>query len=86
MDLKSFDLLELVDRYNYLAEQYVKLVIDLTPKLDKFGKFRQELQVLSAEFAERGYKAETPEKLKKLIEDEINKRENQDGPKADTSP
>jgi hypothetical protein len=74
--LQSTDTLELVDRYNNLIKKYVELSVELAPKIEKFGKYRNELQILSAEFVRRGFKVDEPEGLKKLLEEEIKKREN----------
>ena len=74
--LQSTDTLELVDRYNNLIKKYVELSIELAPKIEKFGKYRNELQILSMEFVRRGFKVDEPESLKKLLEEEIKKREN----------
>jgi len=72
--LEEADILELRDRYNFLAQKYVELAIDLTPKFEKFGKYRKELQLLSAEFIRRGADLEDPVSLQKIIEEEIAKR------------
>ena len=74
--LQSTDTLELVDRYNNLIKKYVELSIELAPKIEKFGKYRNELQILSLEFVRRGFKVDEPESLKNLLEEEIKKREN----------
>ena len=74
--LQNTDTLELVDRYNNLIKKYVELSIELAPKIEKFGKYRNELQILSMEFVRRGFKVDEPESLKKLLEEEIKKREN----------
>lgn len=73
-NLETTDLLELVDRYNYLIKLYVPLAAEIAPKLEKFGKYRQELQIISAEFVRRGYKAEEPESLKQMIEAALEKK------------
>lgn len=73
-NLNETDLTELVERYNYLIKQYVPLAAEIAPKLDKFGKLRQELQVISSEFVKRGYKPEEPDSLLKMVEEELKKR------------
>lgn len=73
-NLESIDVLELVERYNYLIQVYVPLAAEIAPKLEKFGKIRQELQIISAEFVKRGYKVDESESLKKMIEEELKKR------------
>lgn len=74
MSLEDFDILELQDRYLYLMTEYVNLARELAPKLDKFGKYRKELQLLTVEFSRRGVTVEDPDSLKKLIEAELEKR------------
>lgn len=74
MSLEETDILELRDRYDYLIKKYVELATQIAPLLDKFGKHRQELQLISLEFQKRGLIADNPEELTKLIEDAINKR------------
>jgi hypothetical protein len=85
MSLKDTDTLELLDRYGFVAEKYVKLAIELAPKLEKFGKYRKELQVLTAEFVERDLKIEGTEDLESLIKEEIGKRSEQVDVKTDTN-
>jgi hypothetical protein len=74
MSLEDFDILELQDRYLYLMKEYVNLAIEIAPKMDKFGKYRKELQLLAVEFSRRGFTVEDPESLKKLVEAELDKR------------
>ena len=74
MSLEDADILELTDRYNYLIQQYAKLSIELADKLEKFGKYKKELETLTVEFGRRGASVEDPEPLKKLVEQEISKR------------
>ena len=74
MSLESADVLELMDRYTFLIHEYVKIAEELAGKLEKFGKYKQELQALSVEFVRRGVKPQDPQSLKKIIEDEILKR------------
>jgi hypothetical protein len=75
MSLEDTDILELVDRYNWLVQKYAPLALELAPKLEEFGRYKQELQMLTTEFARRGYTPEDPESLTKLIEEAIKKRE-----------
>lgn len=70
----NVELVDLVDRYNYLIKIYIPLAAEIAPKLDKFGKIRQELQVISSEFTRRGYVPESPEEFVKVVEEEIKKR------------
>ena len=74
--LENVDFLELLDRYNNLLHSYVNLAKDLAPQLEKFGKYRKELQIISVEFARRGYKPEESESLTKLVESELERVKN----------
>lgn len=73
--LETIDLLELVDRYNYLIQEYAKLSIELATKMEKFGKYKNELEIITAEFIKRGYNHKDPDHLVKMVEEEIKKRE-----------
>jgi predicted nucleic acid-binding Zn-ribbon protein len=64
---------ELLSRYSYLIEKYADSAKELAYQLDKFGKMRNELQFLSNEFISRGLEIKDPEKLIKVIEEELNK-------------
>lgn len=66
----------LLERYYVLMKQYCELAQEIAPKLEKFGKQRQELQEISAEFAARGVKPEDSVTLTALITQELQKREN----------
>lgn len=72
--LENVELLDLVDRYNYLIKEYVQLSMEIAPKLEKFGKHRNELQIISAEFVRRGYQPSEPDGLKRMVEEELGKR------------
>jgi hypothetical protein len=74
MSLESTDILELMDRYNYLVQEYVKLAGELVGPLEKFGKYKQELQAIIVEFVKRKVTPDDPEHLKKLVEEELIKR------------
>lgn len=74
MSLKDADTLELLDRFNYLVGKYVPLAVELAPKLEEFGKYRKELQLIVGELAIRGIKPKEPEELKKVIESAIEQR------------
>lgn len=76
MSLKEVDTLELVDRYNSLIKKYAELALEIAPKLEKFGKYKQELELLSVEFVQRGVQIQDPEGLKRLVEQELEKRKN----------
>ena len=66
----------LLERYYMVMKQYCELAQELAPKLEKFGKQRQELQELTVEFANRGVKPDDSQSLSNLIMQEIQKREN----------
>ena len=72
MSLEDADTFELKDRYDFLIQKYVLLAKDLVPMLDKFGKYRQELQLISVEFQKRGVNVEDPQSLVELLEGEKN--------------
>lgn len=57
----------LLGRYYQILEKYVSLASELAPKIEKFGKYKQELQMLTLEFSNRGVVAEDPESLIKLL-------------------
>lgn len=77
MSLESADTLELRDRYTYLVHKYVDLAMKLIPQLDEFGRYKKELEFLTAEFARRGVQFDDPEALTKLVEQEL--KRNTDG-------
>lgn len=67
---------EMFARYYDIMKKYCELASELAPKLEKFGKYRQELQDITTEFAKRGVKPEDPSTLTNLITQELQKREN----------
>jgi len=69
--LSSVDILELVDRYQFLLKEYIKLTSELIPVMDKFGKVRKELQLIVLELKERGKDIEDPEELKSFFEEKL---------------
>ena len=69
------DNMELLQRYNYLISKYVELARDLAPKLDSFGKIRQELQAITIEFVSRDIVPENSETLVSVIEKELQERQ-----------
>lgn len=82
--LDHVDILELTDRYNFLIRQYVELAAELAQKLEKFGKYKKELEILTVEFVNRGVKVEDDQSLVKFIEEEIkNRKKKEDEPPAD---
>lgn len=74
MSLKDTDTYELLDRFDYLLSQYVPLSSELADKLDKFGKFRNELQLIVVELQERGVAVNEPEALQQLVKTAIEKQ------------
>jgi hypothetical protein len=75
MSLKDSDTYELLDRFSYLLNLYAPLASELAEKLDKFGKYRKELQLIVVELKERGVDTQEPEELRSLIEEAIKKRD-----------
>jgi hypothetical protein len=75
VSLEDADTFELTDRYNYLVQEYVKLSVELAGKLEKFGKYKKELEMLTVEFVRRGVDVKDSEPLTNLIKDELEKRE-----------
>lgn len=67
MSLEGRELSELKDRYFYLIEKYVELSKELVKKFEKFGKYREELQLISSEFAKRHHSVEDPKNLEEEI-------------------
>lgn len=77
---------DLLSRYHDLIKRYAEMAKELAPKLDKFGKYRQELQEITVEFLNRGVKPEDPTSLVEVIQQEIDKRQiPQDGQIEDPS-
>ena len=70
----NVDTSELLERYGDLMSKYVKIAKELAPRLESFGKLRQELQAITLELASRNA---VPEDSKDLVDDvkkEIDKR------------
>lgn len=65
---------EMFERYASLIQKYVALATELAPKIEKFGKFREELQQITMELIARGVETKDPEELVKLISSELEKR------------
>lgn len=72
---KDVDTADLVSRYNSLIEKYVKIAQEIAPQLEKFGKYRQELQEITVEFINRGVTPQDPDSLISVIQEELNKRD-----------
>jgi len=69
MDLSDVDILELEERYNYLVKDYVDLSIELSTKLEKFGKIRKEIQLIIVEFDKRKHKVQEQKELEEKLLD-----------------
>ncbi len=74
MSLEDASIVDLTERYNYLIQKYASLALELAPKLEKFGKYKKELQLLSVEFVNRGVNVQDPESLTNLVAEELEKR------------
>jgi len=72
--LENCEIEELLSRYNFLIDKYIPLTLELAEKLEKFGKYKQELQVLTTEFSRRGFNPDEKDSLQKMIQQEIDKR------------
>lgn len=83
MALKDTDTLELLDRFDYLVRKYVPLAAELAPKIEKFGKYRRELQLIVVELQERGVQPKDHEDLKALIKNALVEPEKEDEQKLD---
>ena len=53
MSLETSETAELIDRFKFLATDYQKLSVELAKNLEKYGKIRQELTILSEELNKR---------------------------------
>jgi len=71
MSLEGVDILELIDRYNYLLKEYIELAPKLAKSLENFGKMRQEIQLITVEIKNRGTNVEDSEELEKLFNKKI---------------
>lgn len=74
MSVKNFDTYQLLDRFDSLVGEYVPLAAELASKIEKFGKYRKELQLIVAELSDRGINPETPEDLSRLLETVLEER------------
>lgn len=68
MGIKETDTLELLDRFDYLAQKYIPLAAELAPKIEKFGKYKRELEFIVVELQIRGVQPKDNEELKHIIE------------------
>jgi hypothetical protein len=71
----SVDTADLLNRYNSLIEKYVKIAKEIAPQLEKFGKYRQELQEITVELINRGVTPQDPDSLIKVMQEELEKRD-----------
>jgi hypothetical protein len=69
------DTQELLARYGDLMEKYVKLAKELAPKLEKFGKYRQELQGITVELLNRNITPQDSKELTETIQEELQQRD-----------
>lgn len=74
MAINSADTLELLARFDYVAEKYVPLAAELAPKIEQFGRYREELQKILVELVNRNVQPETREDLVAIIQGELDKR------------
>ena len=74
MGMNEADTLELLSRFDSLVKKYVPLAAELAPKIEKFGKYRRELQAITVELKNRGVEPQDNEELSQIIKDEIEKR------------
>ena len=68
MAIEDEDTSDLIFRHQSLLEKYVPLAAHLNEELDKFGKYRKELQVITVELNTRGVSPEDPERLRTIVE------------------
>ena len=76
MGLEDCDILELEDRYNYIAKKYVDLAKELAPKLEEFGRYRDELQTIVLEYVNRNKQPPQTDSLEEEIKNEIERHQN----------
>jgi len=69
VSLEDAHTMELTQRFDFVMEKYVNLAAEIAPKLEEFGKYRRELQLLVSEFERRGVSHNEPESLKKVLEE-----------------
>lgn len=72
--LQNTELNELVERYNYLIKQYASLALEIAPKIEKFGKVQQELDVIDTELKRRNFQGKTADEIQAKLEEELKKR------------
>lgn len=66
--IEDTDTLELLDRFDFLVQKYVPLAAQLAPLLQKFGKYRQELQQIAVELQKRGVEPKDHNELIEIID------------------
>ena len=76
MSLSDTETIDLLDRFDYISRKYVPLAAELAPKIEKFGKYRRELQSIVVELKKRGVEPKDSEDLTKVIEEELQQRGN----------
>ena len=72
MSIENSDTSDLLFRYNDLVSKYVELSIDISQKLEKFGKYRKELQILTVELVKRDVVSDL-KSLEDKITEELNR-------------
>ena len=65
---------EILARYNILISKYTQLALEIAPLLEKFGKYKEEIQLITAEFVKRKFIPEDPQQLMDKITEELEKR------------
>jgi hypothetical protein len=65
---------ELLYRYEKVLPKYVELAKELADKLEQFGKYKEELQLITVEFDKRGFDPTIPDALVSFLQSEIDKR------------
>jgi hypothetical protein len=75
--MSDLDLLELIDRYTHISTKYGSLALEIAPKLEQFNKYRKELQYLVEQIEKKGVKPQDSEAVKKMLEEELEKRKNE---------
>jgi hypothetical protein len=74
MSLENSNTDDLLQRCEQIIGKYVELTLELSAKLEKFGKYRNELQLLTVELTKRGVIVDS-NKYENKIADELNRIE-----------
>jgi len=73
--MSDADTSDLLARFDSLVQKYVPLAAKLAEELERFGKYKKELEAIVVELKKRGAAPKKHENLSKIIEEEIEKRE-----------